>query len=127
MNNRTQQLESIRLPIDIDIQKSSVWEVFQSKTLRPILKFQNEIIVALFRNYLLENKIKIAELNKDKKEVLIHAVLKKNSVLKNTLIGLIVGHFTAEELLFYLEHKSEVYKRMVELLIKRISDQTEKL
>ena len=48
MDNRSQQIKNI-LPIIVsDNEKSSENEIFQNKTLRPILKFQNEICILYF-------------------------------------------------------------------------------
>lgn len=127
MDKRTKLLESIRLKIDVETQKASVFELFQSTTLRPILKFQNELILAVIANHLSENKVRFHELKEEKKDDLIHSVLKKNLALKNTLLGSIIAFFTTDEYLFYFQNKSEINKRIVELLIKRISDQKEKM
>ena len=44
MNNRSTLLKSIRPKIEVDNTKSTELEIFQSVSLRPILKLQNEII-----------------------------------------------------------------------------------
>ena len=36
--------------------QTSVEELFQNQTLRPILKLQNELYIELFINYILKNK-----------------------------------------------------------------------
>jgi len=127
MLNRTKLLDSIRPTITTVIESSTVFEIFQSKTLRPILKFQNECLLLLFKHYLVECKIKTDSLTDEKKKFLIHTVLKKDLKLKTLLIGLIVGHFTIAELSFYCANRIETNKRIIELLIKRISDQKEQL
>ena len=127
MKNRNQELKNIRLLIEVKTEKSSEFESFQSHTLRPILKFQNELILSVFANYILDNRINYSELKDEKKDELIHLTLKKNLALKNILLGSIIGHFMSDEYLFYAQHKTEINKRIVELLIKRISDQKEKL
>jgi hypothetical protein len=127
MENRTLQLISIRPEISIETGKASVYELFQSQTLRPILKFQNEIILAAFKNYLDDVKIKFQDLTDEKKEACIHQTMKKNLALKNTMLGFIIGHFTSDEYIIYSQQKAEFNKRIVEMLIKRISDQKEKL
>ena len=77
MNTRAQKLQSIRPEINVKIDKSTDLELFQSKTLRPVLKFQNELILALFSRHLNDNKILLNTLNDEKKEEVIHAALKK--------------------------------------------------
>lgn len=127
MSNRTESLLSIRPVIEVFTEKSTALESFQSTTLRPILKFQNELLLNTFRFYLIENKIKLVEQSVEKQDETIHAVLKKNMAFKNLSIGIIIGHFTDVELAVYLSNKSEVNKRIVELIIKRLTDQKEKL
>ena len=127
MLNRSNLLIKIRPVIEVFTENSTIFESFQSTTLRPIIKLQNEILINLFCFYLIENKIKLALQSDEKQGETIHAILKKNMPFKNLSIGLVVGHFTEQELLFYNSNKSEVNKRIVELVIKRLSDQKEKL
>ena len=127
MLNRSNLLIKIRPVIEVFTENSTIFESFQSTTLRPILKLQNEILINLFCFYLIENKIKLALQSDEKQGETINAILKKNMPFKNLSIGLVVGHFTEQELLFYNSNKSEVNKRIVELVIKRLSDQKEKL
>jgi hypothetical protein len=127
MNTRTQLLESIRPEVKVKTDSSSELEMFQSKTLRPILKFQNELLLAIFSKHLEENKIQFNMLRYDKKEEMIHTALKKDLSLKNELRGLIAGYFTLDEFTFYVCNKSQINKRILEMIIKRITDQKEKL
>ena len=127
MPNRSDSLISIRPVIEVFTENSTIFESFQSTTLRPILKLQNQTLISLFGLHLLENKIKLSALTVEKQDQTIHIILKKNMPFKNLSIGLVVGHFTDQELLFYNLNKSEVNKRIVELVIKRLSDQKEKL
>jgi hypothetical protein len=127
MENRDLLLINFRPNIKIDTKRSTVLEVFQSTTLRPILKLQNQLLIALFRSHLNENKINFGLLTNEKKEELIHTIMKKDKTIKNILIGTIIGFFIEEELLFYFSEKRAINKRIVELLIKRISDQKQVL
>ena len=127
MNTRTQLLESIRPEVKVKTDSSSELEIFQSKTLRPILKFQNELLLVVFSKHLEENKIQFKTLRDDKQEEIIHTDLKKDLSLKNELRGLIAGHFTLDEFSFYVRNKTQINKRILELIIKRITDQKEKL
>lgn len=127
MENRDLLLINFRPNIKIDTKRSTVLEVFQSTTLRPILKLQNQLLIALFRSHLNENKINFGLLTNEKKEELIHTIMKKDKTIKNILLGTIIGFFIKEELLFYFSEKRAINKRIVELLIKRISDQKQVL
>lgn len=127
MSKKSELLLSIRPVVEVFTENSTIFESFQSNTLRPILKFQNETLLSLFSFHLIENKIKLAHQRVEKQEELIHSILKKNMAFKNLSIGLVLGHFTDTELTFYNSNKSEINKRIVELIIKRLTDQKEKL
>jgi hypothetical protein len=123
MNNRSQQLKSIRPTIEIDNSKSTEFEVFQSVTLRPILKFQNDLILSIINNHLAEHKIVVKNLTDNKKTERIHEIVKNNLQLKQLLIGIVIAHFTDEEIAFYYANKKEVVKRIITMLLERVCTQ----
>lgn len=127
MENRTNALISIRPAIAITTENSNSIEVFQSNSLRPILKFQNELILNVFNNYLLDNKIQFAELKEEKKKEFIFHHLKNNQAAKNFYLGIVIGMFTKEEYTFYVSSKQEINKRITSMLIERLSSQLEKI
>jgi hypothetical protein len=127
MNNRSEQLKSIRPIIEVDNSKSSEYEIFQSVTLRPILKFQNELLLSLINNHLSENKIVVKNLTDHKKIERINEVVKNNLQLKQLLVGIVIAHFTTEEMDFYLKDKKEVVKRIITMELERICTQLESL
>jgi len=67
MNNRSELLKSIRPSIVVDNSKSTDLETFQTNTLRPILKFQNDLILTIINQHLSENKIVVKNLTDNKK------------------------------------------------------------
>lgn len=119
--NRTAQILALRPTIVIDESKVSLNnEDFQNNTLRPILKFQNELILALVKNQLLDLKIpnKVGE-----KQLFIQQIIQKNQVLRQQLIGLTIGLFDQSEMDFYLNNQTEINKRISQLMVKRVTDQ----
>jgi hypothetical protein len=106
---------------------SSVEEEFQNKTLRPILKLQNELILQLFINYLSQNKIHFHDLSLDKKMNTIENAIAKDSQLQNTYKGLIIALFTIEEYHLYSTISSGLNKRIRSMLIERIQSQLQLL
>ena len=106
---------------------SSVEEEFQNKTLRPILKLQNELILQLFINYLSHNKIHFHDLSLDKKMNTIENAIAKDSQLQNTYKGLIIALFTIEEYHLYSTISSGLNKRIRSMLIERIQSQLQLL
>jgi hypothetical protein len=118
---RTDQLMALRPIVKIDTSKSSLHlEEFQNNTLRPILKFQNEIILALVNNSF--GKV-ILPKSAIEKNLFIENYIQKNHILKNQLIGLTIALFTEFEVAFYLDHQSDINKRINQLIIKRVCDQ----
>lgn len=98
-------------------------EIFQNKTLRPILKLQNDLYFSLFTNYALRQKADFNSLSISKKQIFIEQSIQKDAVLKNTFIGITIGMFTLEELKIY-ESESKVFnKRIITMLIERLKSQ----
>jgi hypothetical protein len=106
---------------------SSVEEEFQNKTLRPILKLQNELILQLFIIYLSQNKIHFYDLSLDMKMNTIEKAIAKDSQLQNTYKGLIIALFTIEEYHLYSTISSGLNKRIRSMLIERIQSQLQLL
>lgn len=101
-------------------------EIFQNQTLRPILKLQNDLYFSLFINYALRQKTDFSSLSISKKQIFIEQSVQKDTVLKNTFIGMTIGMFTLEELKIY-ESESKVFnKRIITMLIERLKSQIEK-
>jgi hypothetical protein len=118
---RTDQLMALRPIVKIDTSKSSLHlEEFQNNTLRPILKFQNEIILALVNNSF--GKV-ILPKSAIEKNLFIENYIQKNHILKNQLIGLTIALFTESEVAFYLNYQSDINRRINQLIIKRVGDQ----
>jgi hypothetical protein len=121
--NRDTQLQSIRPQINVEDLTNEPMEHFQNHTLRQILKFQNDALLAICKDFL-QNKYKNFE-GRDQtiKHSLLHEALKTDQALKKLLYGMVIGHFTSNELNFYILHKSEINKRLVEFIFKRLSTQ----
>jgi hypothetical protein len=119
------QLESIRPIIeDIVVEKiTSPMESFQNRTLRPILKFQNSIILSIFRNHLEKHKIIFYEFTDNEKIDYIEQIIKKDRKIHNLLLGIVIGHFTEIEYLAYLKYEKELNRRIMNMLIQRLQNQ----
>lgn len=123
MNNRSEQLKNLRPTINVDNSKSTDLETFQTNTLRPILKFQNDLIVTLINQHLSENKIIVKNLTDNKKAERIHEIVKGNLQIKQLLTGITIALFTEEEMEFYHLNKKEVVKRTITMMLERICTQ----
>ncbi|MFD0797510.1 glyoxalase [Maribacter chungangensis] len=98
-------------------------ERFQNQTLRPILKLQNDLLIASFQNYIVKGKNKFHELKKEARLDYISNALKKDLKYRNTVKGMILGQFTLEEYSAYSADASAFNKRITSMAIKRLQDQ----
>ena len=117
---RSESISLLRSPISIDTDKISLeLEQFQNSCLRPILKFQNDILVSYFKSNI--NLISIPE-STSELENLVKNRVQKDLITRNTLLGMTIGLLHDEELTFYMSHKNELNKRLVVMLTQRITD-----
>lgn len=49
-------------------------------------------------------------------------ILQKDSSFKKFLIGTIVGHFSDEEINFYLNNTRELNRRIIQIITQRLED-----
>ncbi|HMB65177.1 MAG TPA: hypothetical protein VKN36_19005 [Eudoraea sp.] len=100
-------------------------ERFQNATLRPIIKFQNELLVAAFRNYIAKHKGGFHELTMEKRLDYIENAIQKDIKFRNALKGMIIGQYTLEEYETYILNSSALNKRMMNMVIERLKDQVQ--
>lgn len=125
MNERSHSLLKIR-PVLLSAKVNddmSNDERFQNQTIRPIIKLQNRLLLAVFQNYIIKRKNSFYELNLEKRTDYITHAIQKDLKLRNSLKGMIIGHFTVEEYDSYILNSSAMNKRMMNMVIKRIQDQ----
>ncbi|EAR01286.1 hypothetical protein [Maribacter sp. HTCC2170] len=101
----------------------SLDEQFQNKTLRPIIKLQNELLVAAFQNYISKHKNKFYELSVENQLNYIENAIQKDIKFRNSLKGMVIGQFTSEEYENYIKNSSALNKRMMNMVIDRLKNQ----
>ncbi|REG82476.1 glyoxalase [Algoriphagus antarcticus] len=106
-----------------EFENSTDEEKFQTLTLRPILKLQNQLLIQLFKNHISESKNSYYSLSPENKVLFIENSLQKNIVLKNKLIGVTLGMLTLDELAVYSTDTNLYNKRIMSLIIERIRSQ----
>lgn len=104
-------------------EQSSSEEIFQNKTLRPILKFQNDLFIEVFMNYAVKQKGVFFKLSPDKKMAYIENTIQRDIKFRNSLKGMVIGLFTTEEYNSYIKNSSNLNKRMMNMLIERLKSQ----
>ncbi|MBC2840584.1 glyoxalase [Robiginitalea sp. SC105] len=102
-------------------------EQFQNTTLRPVIKLQNDLLLAAFRNYAVKHKGHFFELGVEKKLHYIENAIQKDIKFRNSLKGMVIGQFTLEEYGAYTSNSSALNKRMMQMVIERIKDQVQLL
>ncbi len=95
-------------------------EVFQNLTLRPILKLQHDLLVAIFKHHVVVRKNAFYHLPEKSRSEYITNTLRTDLKFKSRLVGVIIGHFTLEEYTFFENNESELTRRMTDLLIQRL-------
>jgi len=103
--------------------QSSSEELFQNKTLRPILKLQNDLFVLVFINYAVKQKNTFFDLSPDKKILYIENTIQRDIKFRNSLKGMVISLFTSEEYEDYIKNSSNLNKRMMNMLIERLKSQ----
>jgi len=105
--------------------QSSSDEVFQNEVLRPILKLQNDLFIAAFRNYVSKNKIDFYTKTLEKKMSIMENSIQKDIKFRNALKGMIMGLFTTDEYAVYIKNSSSLNKRMMGMLVERLKSQVQ--
>ena len=104
-------------------EQSSVEERFQNSTMRPILKLQNDLFIEVFKNYISKHKNDFYSYSTEKKLQFIENSIQKDIKFRNSLKGIVIGLFTIDEYLEYIQNSSNLNKRMMNMLIDRLKNQ----
>lgn len=125
MSAREEWLNQFKsMPFGNELASSLPEEKFQNQTLRPILKWQNELLLEVFRNYASKQKGVFFSLSPEKKEAYIENVIQKDIKFRNTIKGIVIGLFSLEEFQDYIKNSPNLNKRMMNLVIERLKSQS---
>jgi hypothetical protein len=122
MNTRQFNLKSIRpeiasATINDDM---SADERFQNLVLRPIIKFQSDLFIEVFKNYIAKHKDVFYNFALEKRMDYIENAVQKDIKFRNSLKGIVIGLFTVEEYLIYIQNSSALNKRMMSIVKERL-------
>jgi hypothetical protein len=95
-------------------------EYFQNKTIRPIAKFQNNLLVEVFKHYIKKHKNVFYDLSVEKRIDYIENAIYKDMKFRNSLKGILIGQFTIEEHRSYVGNSSALNKRMMSIVKERL-------
>ncbi len=105
-------------------------EIFQNDVIRPIMKFQHELIISLFAAYVNQKKksedyMTNISVTKETFDHLINQLSFKDPSFLNLLTGLIVGQMTVKEFEKFVTHQPEYRRRIFTMTKKKILRQWE--
>lgn len=100
---------------------------FLHATLRPVLKLQNERLLATVADFLADHHVPYAAAGPTERARLVAELLTRNTKLRYTIIGLVTGLFTTPEQVVYRAHRAELNRRLLELAVRRAQDQTDQI
>lgn len=98
-------------------------EEFQNNCLRPIIKYQHDLIVSVFRKE--KNLLTILERGNNSQEQTFSAIqhyIKMNKALGFLFAGLVYGLMTSNETKYYLENYKELNKRITAMISERLNN-----
>ena len=129
MNDRSHKLLSIRPQILSAKFPENMGddERFQNVTLRPIIKFQNDLLLHAFRNYITKRKNVFYDLDLQKRLDYIAYAVQKDLKFRNSIKGMIIGQFTVDEYGHYIQNSSAMNKRMMNMVVLRLQEQIQLL
>jgi len=99
---------------------TSELEYFQNITIRPIIKMQHHLLILSLNNYLRKRKISLENLSEIQIINKINSIINKDISYRNICLGFIIGHFSSKEYLYYINHSSEIHKRIIKIVQKRL-------
>ena len=122
MSSRESSLKSLRPDVLTKTIKSemSSEEYFQNTVLRPIIKFQNDLLIAVFLQFCRKYKNVFFDLSTEKKILYIESAITKDSKLRTSFRDMIIGLFSVEEYSEYLVNASALKKRMTGIVKERL-------
>ena len=122
MNQRDKDLIRLRpeIPSAKVSEDMSRDEQFQNKTLRPVAKLQNDLLIEVFKNYIKKHKNAFHSFSIEKKLMFVENAIQKDIKFRNSLKGIIIGQFSIEEYLVYVETSSALNKRMMNIVKERM-------
>ena len=129
MQDRTSLLLAIRPNlnfIDKELNTKEI-ETFQNDVLRPILKFQNNLLLQIFIDYVKQYNGVFFNLSNHEKMSYIQQALSANQRLRSFILGTIVGLFTIEDYSYYRLNVSALNKRIITMAVQRLQNQLDSL
>ena len=95
-------------------------EVFQNSVLRPIIKLQHKQLVHCLNYHLKKSNSSYLSFTSEEKIIFIKTIFSKNSEFKTDIRGLVIGVLLEDEYCFYLNFKSQINRRINQIIEQRL-------
>ncbi|UOQ72669.1 hypothetical protein [Hymenobacter cellulosilyticus] len=115
------------LPTALTAEPEATAGDFLHRTLRPVLKLQNDLLLQLVADFVREHHVAFLTRSPADQLRTLAELLGRNVKLRYTIIGVVIGLFTRAEQAFYRQHRSEVNRRLMELATQRVQSQLPEL
>ena len=121
-SERDQQLESLRPVLPKKILETNISEIerFQNATLRPIIKLQHALLIAIFKSFIDKTDSSFLEKSSEKRKEFVQSSMNKNQRLRTFYCGMVIGMMKLSEVEEYYESPSECNKRTLQIITERI-------
>ncbi len=116
-------LLALRPEISTEIDVPGSVGAFLHATLRPVLKLQNELLLAVVQDFVADHHIALTTTETTQHQRLLTDLLARNVKLRYTIVGLVSGHFTTAEYAFYRQNRGELNRRLLDLATQRVLSQ----
>lgn len=117
------ELKSIRPELFLENSAhTSDIELFQNEVLRPVIKYQHELIMNLVKAHPLFSKVVEHKGPRTEFQQRVKDFISSQTALKNHLIGSVLGLLTETEIVFYTNHSNELNKRIHGMVCQRVAD-----
>lgn len=118
-------LLQLRPPVTADAPTSADLsaDALLHQALRPILKLLNPRLLQLVADFARDYRLPLASAAPTDQQRLLDELLRRNQRLQHTAVGLVTALLTAAEYAYYRQHRSEINRRLLELLRQRVATQ----
>lgn len=111
----------------LDPVESNDPEKFEMTSIRPIIDFQMMIILAQFRHFIKKFKPVFNAYKRKVQTNYVDDVLHTDKRIRNSMIASVVGMMTISEYETYAGMKNEANRRIIKVLIDKVSERVEEL
>ena len=125
---RDEALVALRPPVDLgpDAPDPSALDAparLLHGTLRPVLKLQNDTLLALVARAVAARTEAFARFDAADQRAHLDALVRRDVRLQRLLLGVVLGALTASELAAFLGDEAEMRRRVVALVAERVTSQ----